>query len=235
VPRWGLILLAVALLVGSAAAFTRTERLKLRPGPIGKPRYLRHFSPACDCPRAKARFSFLLRHADVLDVYVVNSDGHGVAKLASGLDRHAGRVELKWDGKESSDGLAPDGEYRLRIHLRHARRSILVPTTTQLDTVRPRVRVLPLAQTTISPGAAGSAGTLAIRVRSSEPGRAFLLVDGKPALRRVPLKARRATIQWDGTRHGKPVAPGAHDLTLVVVDRAGNRAAPTGPLSVTVS
>jgi hypothetical protein len=229
-----MILLAVALLLGSAAAFTRTERLKLRPGPIGKPNYLRHFSPTCQCGRSKARFSFLLRRADILDVYVVNSDGHDVATLTRSEKHSAGRVELKWDGKESSGQLAPDGEYRLRIHLRNARRSILVPTTTQLDTVPPRARVLPLAQATISPGAAGSAGTLDIRVRTSEPARAILLMDGKAVLKSDPFNAR-TTVQWDGTRHGKPVAPGIHDLSVVVTDRAGNRFEPAGPLAVTVA
>jgi FlgD Ig-like domain len=228
-----MILLALALLLGSAAAFTRTERLKLRPGPIGKPHYLRHFSPTCQCGRSKARFSFLLRGADVLDVYVVNSDGHDVATLARNQKHSAGRVEVKWDGRESSGLIAPDGEYRLRIHLRNARRSILVPTTTQLDTVPPRARVLPLAQTTVSPGEAGIDGTLDVRVRTSEPGRAILLVDGKAVLKSDPFNAR-ATIQWDGTRHGRVVAPGMHELTVVVLDRAGNRSEPEGPLAVTV-
>jgi hypothetical protein len=230
-----LILLAVALLVGSAAAFTRTERLKLRPGPIGKPDYLRHFSPTCGCPRSKARFSFLLRQADTLDVHVVDSDGKDVATLAHRLDRPAGTVELTWDGRDSSGAVAPDGIYRLRIHLRHARRSILVPTTTQLDTAPPRVWLLPLAKTTLSPGTSGAAGTLDVRLRSSEPGRALLLVDGRPASRSRSLRGRRATLRWDGTIHGNPVAPGAHQLTLVAIDRAGNRSRPAGPLTVVVS
>jgi FlgD Ig-like domain len=235
VPRWGLILLAVALLLGSAAAFTRTERLKLRPGPIGKPDYLRYFSPTCDCSTSKARFSFLLRAPDTLDVYVLDADGKQVATLARGLDRRAGRVELTWDGRDSSGAVAPEGLYRLRIHLHHARRSILLPTTTRLDTTPPHIRLLPLTRTTLSPGLGGDAGTLNVQFRSSERGRATLLVDGKPAAPAKAVRVRLSTLQWDGTVHGRPLAKGPHELTLVVVDRAGNRSQPAGPLTAFVS
>ena len=121
----------------------------------------------------------MLRHADVLDVHVVDSDGKDVARLAQGLDRPAGTVGLTWNGRDWSGAIALDGLYRLRVHLRHARRSILVPTTTLLDTMPPRVTVAPLASATLSPGQPGAAGVLDIRLRSNEPGRAILLVDGR--------------------------------------------------------
>ena len=80
--RTALIVLAVALLVGSAAAFTRTERLKLAQSPVAKPKFERHLSPACGCSHATASLSLLLRRPERLDVSVIDSDGGHVATLA---------------------------------------------------------------------------------------------------------------------------------------------------------
>src|SRR4029079_16095636 len=61
VGRTALIVLAVALFVGSAAAFTGTERLKLAASPVAKPLFERHLSPTCGCTHATSTLSLLLR------------------------------------------------------------------------------------------------------------------------------------------------------------------------------
>src|SRR4029078_7458239 len=89
--RTALIVLAVALLVGSAAAFTRTERLKLAASPVAKPLFERPLPPPCGCTHATSTLSLLLRRPERLDVSVVDSDGGHVATLADAQEAKGGR------------------------------------------------------------------------------------------------------------------------------------------------
>ena len=205
--RTALIVLAVALLVGSAAAFTRTERLKLAQSPVAKPKFERHLSPACDCPHAMVSLSLLLRRPERLDVSVVDEDGGHVATLLDGQDARAGRNAFVWNGKGDSGEVVPDGLYRLKVRLEHDRRTILIPKTIVVDTTVPRVRILE---------AVSGVDGVAVRYRVSEPARTILLLNGKRVER-----GSRGRVTWQPT--GVPPTAG---LTLVAVDRSGNRSDP---------
>jgi hypothetical protein len=202
--RTALIVLAVALLVGSAAAFTRTERLKLAPSPVAKPKFERHLSPTCDCPHATSSLSVLLRRPERLDVSVVDSDGDHVATLLDAEDVRAGRIVIAWDGRDDSGQVAPDGLYRLKVRLVHDRRTILIPKTVLVDTAPPRVRIVE---------AVSEVDGVQVRYRANEPAKAILLLDGKKVAR-----GSRGQVTWQ-----PPGAPPTAGLTLVAVDRAGNR------------
>ena len=52
-PRVLSTVLVLGLLVGTAAAFAVTERLKLVPSPIIAPKVTEAFSPVCDCPTTR--------------------------------------------------------------------------------------------------------------------------------------------------------------------------------------
>jgi FlgD Ig-like domain len=216
--RTALIVLAVALLVGSAAAFTRSERLKLASSPLGKPKFERHLSPSCGCRHATSSLSLLLRRPERLDVSVVDSDGGHVATLADSEDVRAGRVLFKWDGRDDDGQIVPDGLYRLKVRLEHDRRTILIPKTVLVDTAPPRIRVLE-AVTTVE--------GVRVRYKTNESARVRVLSDGE----RIAVRRRSSPgvgrITWTPTE-----APfGA--LTLDAVDRFGNRSEPV-PFSVAI-
>jgi len=212
--------LAVALLVGSAAAFTRTERLKLAASPVSKPQFERYLSPACDCPHSDVQLSLLLRRPETLDVSVVDADGAHVTTLVEGEDARAGRQVFTWDGRSEDGQVVPDGLYRLKVRLEHDRRTILIPKTIHVDSTPPHARVLDVVRT---------GGGLVLRYRSNEAGHAVLVENGRPVERGRRRGPGTWRLDWGG-----PVTTSASGLALVVVDLAGNRSRPA-PVDITSS
>jgi FlgD Ig-like domain len=204
-----LIVLAVALLVGSAAAFTRSERLKLAPSPLGKPKFGQHLSPTCDCPQATSRLSFLLRRPERLDVSVVDSDGGHVATLMDSEEVRAGRIVFSWDGRDDDGQVVPDGLYRVKVRLEHDRRTILIPKTVLVDTKPPRLRVLEAVTT--------NEGAL-VRYRTNEAVRVRVVSNGERIATRRRSRPGAGRITWTTTD-----VPPLGEFTLVAVDRVGNR------------
>jgi hypothetical protein len=216
--RNGLIAVVLVLLGGSVAAFAWTEKLKLNPVPVTKVRFERHLSPTCGCRRATSRLIFRLRHPERLDVSIVDADGAHVATLAQGQDVPEGRVTFKWNGRDENGRVVPDGSYRAKVRLEHARRTILIASLIHVDTVPPHARVLALH---------GGAG-VDLRYLSTEAARPLLLVDGKVVFRGERTPSGRARLEWPGPWPG----PGPYTVMLVLVDRAGNRSPPTKPIVV---
>jgi hypothetical protein len=211
--RNALLALALVLLIGSAAAFARTERLKLAPSPVAKPKFDRHLSPTCECPHAKAQLSLLLRNPERLDVSVVDSEGAHIAGIAGAQDLPAGRASFEWDGRDDEGQVVPDGLYRLKVRLENDRRTILIPNTIVVDTLPPRIRVLHAS--------AGPDG-VGVRYRTNEGARVFLLLNGKKVAHGVRRSAGVGRLLTDPMGIPNPL----NGFTLVAVDRAGNRAEP---------
>jgi hypothetical protein len=212
-----LIVLAVALLVGSAAAFTRSERLKLAASPVGKPKFDRRLSPSCGCAHAASSLSFLLRRPERLDATVVDSDGGHVATLADAQESEAGTVSFEWDGRDDEGQVVPDGRYRLKVRLERDRRTILIPKTILVDTAPPDVSIVKAVMTD---------DVVLLRYRTSEGMRARVLLDGEPVGRDNRSKAGLGRVTWTSPE-GAPTG----GLTLLAVDRSGNRSEPV-PFSV---
>jgi hypothetical protein len=212
VGRIGLTVLALALLIGSASAFMRTEKLKLEPARIVQPRFDRHISPTCECRKSRADLTFRLRGQERLDVSVVNSEGAHVITLGEGRDLRSGRVGFEWNGRDAAGQVVADGAYRLKVRLEHDRRTILIPKTIHVDSTAPRARVV---------GAVRRGGGLVLRYRTDEPGYAVLFDGGKRVERGERHRPGTWRLAWDG-----PVTTSASRLALVVVDLAGNRSRP---------
>lgn len=223
-------LLALGLLLGTVAAFTYTEALKLDRSPVGGARFDRWLSPVCGCPHESAALSFELREAERIAVAVVDGDDERVRLLSSGVSRPPGRVTFTWDGRDDAGRVVPDGAYRLRIRLLDERRRIVVPEDVNVDTRAPVVRLRSISPAILSPGEA-----LVVRYRSDERGVPVLLADGDEVLRarRRPPGGHR--VRWPAAVDEAVLAPGAHSVALAVEDAAGNRSEPTVAVTILVA
>ena len=108
--------LVVALLAATAAAFVLTQGLKSQPSPIRGTQVDDVFSPVCACETETAAISFRLRKSDRIDAAIVDERGDIVRTLERGARYEAGRVELRWDGRDDAGEVLPEGSYKPRIH-----------------------------------------------------------------------------------------------------------------------
>jgi FlgD Ig-like domain len=201
-----------AILVVSAAAFARAEQLKLQHSPVTAPRITTHFSGVCEKTRPAcvdaATLSFKLRKPARVALTLVDASGHTVVAFtpAAGRQYPVGRVQVTWRGRTHSGARAPDGRYRLRVHLISLGRTITIPAPLIVDTVPP---VLTLVS---RPGSAP------VRYRVNEPARVYL------AFR--PAGGGRGSVL--GGHDGRVRIPAAlrrsgGSMLMVAVDLAGNR------------
>ena len=211
-PRLLSTLLVLGLLGGTAAAFAVTERLKLVPSPIIAPRVTPAFSPVCDCPTKEARIRFGLRDAHRLTVTVIDADSRPVRTIADDERFSAGRVEFVWDGRG-----APEGVYRIRVHLADARRTIDIPNELRLDTTPPELDVQSIAPRVFSPDGDRNSDFARVRFSLSERSRVVLAADGKDVVRSTPRRAGDGKLEW----YGRGAAEGPHPLVIVAHDSRG--------------
>jgi hypothetical protein len=231
VRRVATIVLVVALLGGTAAAFAVTEALKLERSPVTAPRFDEVFSPVCDCPNSVAQLRLRFRVEDRVDAAILDSGDDVVRILEEDRPVRRGRATFRWDGRDDAGELAPDGEYRLRLHLDQERRTIVIPNEVELDTEVPSVRVVRVSTAVVSPDGDRKRDRIKLGYAASEAGGAILLVDGEVVLRERP-RGRRGAIIWDGRIDGRPAEPGVYALALEFRDLAGNVSDPTEPVPV---
>jgi hypothetical protein len=131
--RTALTALVIALLAGATAAFALTEALKLDRSALTVRRFDRVLSPRCRCPERVAWLVVRLREADTIDAAIVDADGNEVRALATGLERPAGIVTLRWAGRDDAGRLVAPGRYRLRVRLREKERTIVIPRPISVD------------------------------------------------------------------------------------------------------
>jgi hypothetical protein len=223
-------LLAVTLLVGSVAAFTYTQKLKLERSPVGTARFDRWLSPECGCPRETARLSFRLGERERIDSTIVDGNGDLVRMLLTGAEREPGRVRLEWDGRDEAGRIVADGDYRVRVRLRDERRTIVIPVEVHVDTVPPQARLLGVSSTTLEPGE-----KIELAYETNEFGRPFLLVDDEPAAGGPERTPGRKTVVWGGRLRRALLPPGIYSVSVIVEDRAGNRSEPTASAHIAVT
>jgi len=227
------VLIVVALLGATAAAFAVTERLKLERSPITGTRVDKVFSPVCECTRDVAVISFRLRKPGTVTVDVIDSGGRSVRTLVRDRTEEAGRVSYTWDGRDDADRVVPEGRYRPRVELEEHGRTIVLPNPIRVDTTAPRIRLVRLFPRVFSPDGDGRRDRVTAWYELDDPARAMMLVDGQ---RRVLSRFRplEGKLVWFGLVRGRPVRPGIYELRLRAVDRAGNRSASTREVPVRV-
>ncbi len=140
-----------------------------------------------------------------------------------------GDVHVRWDGRDASGELVPDGVYYPLVELQRAGRTIDLPNPIRVDTIRPSIRLRSLRPRVFRPGVQNLTAAYTV----SEHAHALLFVDGS---RRVftASKRLRYLLHWSGKVHGRAIRPGRHEVWLVAEDLAGNRSAPTPVVIVRV-
>lgn len=218
-------MLILALLAATTTAFALTEVLKLEGTPIVRPRFNVSFSPGCVCRHDIARLPIRLKKPETIDATIVGSDGDAVRTLLDGVRRPAGRLVLRWDGKDDSGAIVPDGTYKVRLSIEGSDRSILIPNPIRVDTEPPEAELV-----SVAPGAVKPKEAVEVVVDSNERARLFLYADGALVARGKFGGEGAITLVWQG---GSRLAPGTHVLRADVRDRAGNTGtAGTGSLQV---
>ena len=216
------LLIVLALLGATAAAFAFTERVKLERSPITGTQVDRVFSPVCECARNVAVISFVLRRRGTVTVDMLDGDGRRVRRLVRDREELKGRVAYTWDGRNDLEQIVDEGIYRPRVELEERGRTIVLPNPIRVDTTAPRIRLLSARPQVFSPDGDGRRDRVTARYESNELSRAMMLVDGR---RRVLSKFRSTEGQlvWFGRVNGRPVRPGTYEIRLRAFDRAGNR------------
>ena len=211
----------LGLLIATAAAFAVTERLKLVKSPITGPHISKVFSPTCGCARRKANISLRLRHSDRVTLTVLDGRRGVVSTLAAGLHVPRGRSVFHWDGMTDAGTRAPDGTYRVQIHLEGQHRTILLPNGIELDTVPPEVDDATPNRLQFSPDGDHLADSVSIRYALSKPAHAVVYLGGQRIIR-SRSHAPRGAVVWSGMLEGSVLPPGHVMLTVGAVDLAGN-------------
>jgi hypothetical protein len=212
-------IVALLLIVATATAFAVTQRLKLEPSPISQTRVSDVFSPVCRCASKAASIEFSLRKAD--DIRVAVRTGSGEVVVGEGPFAQ-GDVHVRWDGRDASGELVPDGIYYPFVQLQRAGRTIDLPNPIRVDTIRPTIRFTSLRPRIFRPGTE----KLKVTYTVSEHAHALLFVDGRRRVFTYSTRLR-GRLQWYGKVNGRAIRPGRHKLKLVAEDLAGNRSAPT--------
>ena len=208
-------MLVLALLAATTTAFALTEVLKLERIPIVRPGFNIAFSPSCACRHESARLPIRLKKRETVDAVIVDSDGDAVRTLPDASREPAGPLVLKWNGRDDSGAVAPDGTYKLRISFVGSDRSILVPNPIRVDTEPPEAQLV-----SVEPGVVKPKVPLEIVVDSNERARLLLYADGALVARGKPADESSITLVWDGVSQ---LGPGRHVLRVDAEDRAGTR------------
>ncbi len=207
--------------MATAAAFAITERLKLVKSPITGTRISAVFSPTCGCARGKANISVKFRRRDVVTVSVLDSELRPLRTLVASERVPRGRSVFRWEGLTDFGDRAPEGTYRVQIHLEGQHRTILLPNRIRLDTTAPEVIDARPNRAQFSPDGDQLADSVSIRYVLSEPAHALVYLQGRRIIRSRSHQARGAVV-WTGRLDGQVLPPGVVTLTVGAVDDAGN-------------
>jgi hypothetical protein len=213
----------VGLLVATAAAFAVTERLKLTKSPITDTRVFPKagFSPTCGCNRGKVSIRVKLRHADDLDVRILDASDDEVRSLVSGLHVGRGVSVFRWDGRTNGNVLAADGAYQAEIHLANQHRTIVLPNVIRLDTKAPEIVNVMVNREVFSPDGDAQSDFVRVKYTLSKPAHVNLYLGGKRILR-TKQHGTSGSFSWFGHGVAGKLPPGSYGLQIGAVDSAGN-------------
>jgi hypothetical protein len=211
----------VGLLVATAAAFAITERLKLVKSPIYGTRISQVFSPVCGCARGKAAIRIKLRHGDHVTVSILDHNLQPLRTLAAGRQVARGKSVFRWEGLTDFGDRAPEGTYRVQVHLEGQHRTILLPNRIRLDTTPPTIEDALPNHEQFSPDGDTRSDSVSIHYALSEPAHVVAYVKGRRIVRTKSHKAAGA-FSWYGTIDGAVLPVGTYTIDVGAIDGAGN-------------
>lgn len=215
-------MLVLVLLAGTTAAFAVTEALKLQRSPVTAPRFDERFAPTCECEAATAALRLRFRSADVVDAEIVDAQGKTIRALVEDEEVTQGHHTFEWDGRDDYDDVVAEGQYRLRVHLQDADRTILIPSPVEVDNEPPEITLADVSRQTFSPNGDGKADRVRLTYRTLERTRVNVLVDGTVAVKGKRRQAGQWRLNWGGTLDGKRLPAGTYAVSLAAHDSAGN-------------
>jgi hypothetical protein len=220
--------LVLALLAATAVAFAITEGAKLERSPIYGTKPPPHeFSPKGTAVPV-ARFSFRLRSRERVAVWIEDAKGARVRTLLQPQSFKAGsRVSVVWDGLDDNRMLVPDGDYRPVVKLERSHRTIVLPNSTRLDTVPPKIVVRRSQYPILSPDGDHYGDLFRVPYRVNEPAHGILYVEGTRVAFTLSQKLTGVLV-WNGKVNGRPLRPrrSGYVLSVAAQDRAGNVSEP---------
>jgi FlgD Ig-like domain len=219
--RTATLLLVLAVLAASGAAFAISEGLKVQRAAVTAVHVDKIFSPVCRCPQMRAVIGFKLTRSDRVTLGVVDSKGELVRTLVHRRLFSRGAKHFTWNGRDDDGTLVPEGSYRPRIKLERTDRTYLLPNPIKLDVTPPRIRVRSVSPRVISPDGDGRSDVLHVRYRISEHAHALLYVAGRQAAR-TKFQRLQDNVNWYGRLDRRRLRPGTYRLELAAVDLAGN-------------
>src|SRR5262249_3041300 len=220
--RTATLLLVLAVLAASGAAFAISEGLKVQRAAVTAVHVDKIFSPGCPCPHARAGIRFKLTSSDRVPRRMVDSKGELVRTLVHRRLFSRGAKHFTWNGRDDDGTLVPEGSYRPRIRLQRTDRTYLLPNPIKVDMTPPRIKVHSASPRVISPDGDGRSHGLRVRYRISERAHALLYVAGRQTAR-TKFQRRQDNVNWYGRLDGRRLPPGTYRLALAAVDLAGNR------------
>jgi FlgD Ig-like domain len=224
------IVVVLALLGCTAAAFAVTEGLKLEHSPISNTHVGKTVAPGSQADRT-VPIGFLLRKPDRVTVEIVNGSGTVVRTLARSRREPAGNLQFTWNGRNDSREVVPDGTYRPRVHLANAHKTIVLPNPIRMDATPPFIRLASVAPRVFSPDGDFEKDFVRIQQQPGARARALLYVDGDFRTR-VRAFVRSGKIDWP--RGSLRLKPGRHLIRLRALDFATNLGPPSRALPVFV-
>src|ERR1044072_5335576 len=190
------MVLVLALLGGTAAAFAVTEGLKLEKSPIADTEVSKVVAPD-SATNSLAAISFVLRKPDRLTVQIVNGNGDVIRPRTGGKRPRRGTQSFTWNGRDNQGRVVVDGSYRPRVPLAREHRTIGLPNVIRMDATPPLIKLVSVKPRVVSPG--GDSRTEFVRIRdlANEKAQAILYVDGdrKTTVKRL---LRVGKLDWGG-------------------------------------
>ncbi len=212
------IVVVLALLGCTAAAFAVTEGLKLEHSPVSNTHVGKKIAPD-SLANKTVPIGFQLRKPDRVTVELVNGNGEVVRTLARSRPEPGGALQFIWNGRGDNGEVVPDGVYRPRVHLADAHKTIVLPNPITMDATPPFIRLVSVTPRVISPDGDSVRDHVRIQYQTNELARAQLYVDGEP--RTLVYRFLRAgKIDWP--QGPQRLRPGRHLLRLRALDRATN-------------
>jgi hypothetical protein len=207
----------VVLVLATVGAFFVIQRLK-RGTPVATKIHLqRYVSPNGDGRLDRALVQFKLPKGDDVTVSITDANGDEVRRLADRPLRK-GRHRFRWNGRDGSAAVVPDGFYYLRVVLNGEGRGSFSRDGIEVITKAPHAKLDSVQPARIVPGA-----PQAVTVKFAGPARSPALISvyrtdqGRPRLvTRFDAPAGQHVATWDARIAGRPAPPGTYAFGVTV-------------------